>query len=72
MLDKNPDQILDSNLVQIQNEFKENVPNIVLCSEPFHKVEFQALTFYPKLQINFTGFHTVDLQDGAVISKRRI
>ena len=40
MLDKNPDQILDSNLVEIQNEFKENVPNIVLCSEPFHKIEF--------------------------------
>ena len=40
VLDKNPDQILDSNLVEIQNEFKENVPNIVLCSEPFHKIEF--------------------------------
>ena len=40
MLDKNPDQILDSNMVEVQNEFKENVPNIVLCSEPFHKIEF--------------------------------
>ena len=40
MLDKSPDQIFDSKLVGIQNEFKENIPNIVLCSEPFHKVEF--------------------------------
>ncbi|KFM15955.1 hypothetical protein SCCGRSA3_02508 [Marine Group I thaumarchaeote SCGC RSA3] len=40
MLDKSPDQILDSNLVHIQNELKEKLPNIVLCSEPFHKAEF--------------------------------
>ena len=40
MLDKSPDQILDSKLVHIQNEFKDKTPNIVLCSEPFHKVEF--------------------------------
>ncbi len=40
VLDKNPEQILDNNLVHIQNEFEENVPSIVLCSEPFHKAEF--------------------------------
>ncbi len=40
MLDKSPEQILDNNLVHIQNEFEENVPSIVLCSEPFHKAEF--------------------------------
>lgn len=40
MLDKSPDQILDGNLIHIQNEFKEKLPNIVLCSEPFHKAEF--------------------------------
>ena len=40
MLDKSPEQILDSKLVHIQNEFKEKIPNVVLCSEPFHKAEF--------------------------------
>ncbi len=40
MLDKSPEQILDNNLIHIQNEFEENVPSIVLCSEPFHKAEF--------------------------------
>jgi len=40
VLDKNPEQILDNNLAHIQNEFEENVPSIVLCSEPFHKAEF--------------------------------
>ena len=40
VLDKNPERILDNNLVHIQNEFVQNVPSIVLCSEPFHKAEF--------------------------------
>ena len=40
MLDKNPEQILDTNLTHIQKEFGNNIPSIVLCSEPFHKAEF--------------------------------
>ncbi len=40
MLDKNPEQILDINLLDIQNKFKKNIPNIILCSESFHKIEF--------------------------------
>lgn len=40
VLDKNPEQILDNNLTHIQNEFEQNTPSIVLCSEPFHKAEF--------------------------------
>jgi len=40
VLDKNPEQILDNNLTHIQKEFGNNIPSIVLCSEPFHKAEF--------------------------------
>ena len=40
VLDKNHEQILDNNLTCIQNEFRQNLPSIVLCSEPFHKAEF--------------------------------
>lgn len=40
MLDKNPEQILDSDLTLIRNEFSHKNPNIILCSEPFLKVEF--------------------------------
>ncbi len=40
MLDKNPEQILDNNLTHIQKEFENNIPSLVLCSEPFHKAEF--------------------------------
>jgi hypothetical protein len=40
VLDKNPEIILDNNLENIQNEFKKNIPNLVLCSNSFHKIEF--------------------------------
>ena len=40
MLDKNPEIILDDNLENIQNEFKKNVPSLVLCLNSFHKIEF--------------------------------
>ena len=40
MLDKSPEIILDDNLKKIQNEFRKNVPSLVLCSNSFHKIEF--------------------------------
>ena len=40
MLDKNPKIILDDNLKNVQNEFKKNIPSLVLCSNSFHKIEF--------------------------------
>ena len=40
VLDKNPENILDNNLVHFQNEFRNNIPSMVLCLEPFHKTEF--------------------------------
>ena len=40
MLDKNPEIILDDNLEYIQSEFKKNIPNLILSSNSFHKIEF--------------------------------
>ena len=40
LLDKNPEQIIDNNLVYVINEFSNKNPNIILCSEPFLKAEF--------------------------------
>jgi len=40
VLDKSPKLVLDNNLKYIQNEFRQNNPSIVLCSDPFHKTEF--------------------------------
>ena len=64
MLDKSPEQILDNNLVHIQNEFEQNFPNIVLCSEPFHKAEFldklinstKNPIIYVDLDLLYTGY----------------
>ena len=40
MLDKSPEMILENNLEEIQNKFEQNIPSIIFCSEPFHKMEF--------------------------------
>ncbi len=40
MLDKNPEIILDENIEYIQSEFKKNIPNLILSSNSFHKIEF--------------------------------
>jgi hypothetical protein len=40
VLDKNPEIIFNDNLEYIQNEFKKNIPNLLLCSNSFHKIEF--------------------------------
>ena len=40
MLDKNPEIIFNDNFEYIQNEFKKNIPNLLLCSNSFHKIEF--------------------------------
>ena len=40
MLDKSPEIILDDNLEHIQSEFKKNIPNLILSSNSFHKIEF--------------------------------
>ena len=40
LLDKNPEINLNDNLEYFRNEFKKNVPSLVLCSNSFHKIEF--------------------------------
>jgi len=40
VLDKNPEQILDDDLIYVKKEFSDKNPNIILCSEPFLKAEF--------------------------------
>jgi len=40
VLDKSPEIISDDNLEYIPNEFKKNIPNLILCSNSFHKIEF--------------------------------
>ena len=68
MLDKNPEIILDDNLENIQNEFKKNVPSLVLCSNAFHKIEFlDKLIFSIKNPIIFVDMDL--LYSGYIESK---
>ena len=39
-MDKSPEIISDENVEYIPNEFKKNIPNLILCSNSFHKIEF--------------------------------
>jgi hypothetical protein len=40
VLDKNPEQISDNDLIYVRNEFSSKNPNVILCSDPFLKSEF--------------------------------
>ncbi|WP_342399201.1 hypothetical protein [Nitrosopumilus piranensis] len=72
-MDKNPDQILDSKLIHIQNEFREKIPSIVLCSEPFHKAEFlkklidsiESPIIFVDMDLLYTGY-----VESGIIQKR--
>ncbi len=68
VLDKNPEQILDTELIHMRNEFSNKNPNIILCSEPFLKAEFlNELIDSIKYPIIFLDFDL--LYSGYIISK---
>ena len=62
MLDKNPNQVLDSDLAQIKNEFSEKSLNFILCSKPFLKAEFLNRLVnsnsFPVIFLDFDLLHT--------------
>lgn len=68
VLDKNPEQILDTELIYVKNEFSNKNPNIILCSEPFLKAEFlNELIDSIKYPIIFLDFDL--LYSGYIISE---
>ena len=68
MLDKNPEINLNDDLKHIQNEFRNNVPSLVLCSNSFHKIEFlDKLIFSIKNPIIFVDMDL--LYSGYIESK---
>ena len=76
MLDKNPEQIIDNDLTQIQIKFEQNNPNIVLCSKPFHKVEFLDRlinsTEDPIIFIDMDLLYTGYVQSGMIQKKENL
>ena len=68
VLDKNPEQILDTELIYVKNEFSNKNPNIILCSEPFLKAEFlNELIESSKYPIIFLDFDL--LYSGYIVSE---
>lgn len=68
VLDKNPEQILDTELIYVRNEFSNKNPNIILCSEPFLKAEFlNELINSIKYPIIFLDFDL--LYSGYIVSE---
>ena len=76
MLDKNPEQIIDNDLTQIQIKFEQNNPNIVLCSKPFHKIEFLDKlinsTEDPIIFIDMDLLYTGYVQSGMIQKKENV
>ena len=76
MLDKSPEWVLDNNLTYIQNEFRKNIPSIVLCSEPFYKIEFlntlinsvENLIIFVDMDLLYTGY----IESGMIPKKENL
>ena len=76
MLDKSPEWVLDNNLTYIQNEFRKNIPSIVLCSEPFYKIEFlntlinsvENLIIFVDMDLLYTGY----IESGMIQKKENL
>ena len=70
MLDKNPNWILDNDLVQLKNEFSDKNPNIILCSEPFVKSEFLNRlidsTTFPVIFLDFDLLYSGYVNSGMI------
>jgi len=76
VLDKSPEWVLDNNLTYIQNEFRKNIPSIVLCSEPFYKIEFlntlinsvENLIIFVDMDLLYTGY----IESGMIQKKENL
>jgi len=76
VLDKNPEQIIDNDMTQIQMKFEQNNPNVVLCSKPFHKIEFLDRlinsTEDPIIFIDMDLLYTGYVQSGMIQKKENV
>ena len=75
-MDKSPKRVLDNNLIHIQNEFRKNIPSIVLCSEPYYKIEFlnrlinsvENLIIFVDMDLLYTGY----IESGMIQKKENL
>ena len=75
-MDKNPEQIIDNDLTQIQMKFEQNNPNIVLCLKPFDKTDFLNRlinsTEDPIIFIDMDLLYTGYVQSGMIQKKENV
>ena len=73
---KNPEQIIDNDLTQIQIKFEQNNPNIILCSKSFHKIEFLNRlinsTEEPVIIVDMDLLYTGYVQSGMIQKKENV
>ena len=76
VLDKSPKLIIDNNLIEIKKEFERNNPNIVLCSEPFHKAEFLNILINtiedPIIFVDMDLLYTGYVESGMIQKKENV
>ena len=76
VLDKSPEQVVDNDLTQIQIKFEQNNPNIILCSKPFHKIEFLNRlinsTEGPVIIVDMDLLYTGYVQSGMIQKKDNV
>ena len=76
MLDKNPELSIDDDMIKIQIEFEQKNPNIILCSKPFHKIEFLDrlinLVEDPIIVVDMDLLYTGYVKSGMIQKKENI
>lgn len=76
VLDKNPEKIITEDMNLIKKEFENNVPSLVVCSEPFNKAEFLIhlinSTNFPIIFVDLDFLYSGYVKSGMIEKKNNI
>ena len=76
MLDKSSEQILDNNLRHIQEEIKQKISTMILCSETFDKAKFLNRLIktvqYPTIVVDMDLLYTGYIESGMIKKKENV
>ena len=76
VLDKSPEKIITEDMNLIKKEFENNVPSLVVCSEPFNKAEFLIhlinSTNFPIIFVDLDFLYSGYVKSGMIEKKNNI
>ena len=76
LLDKSPEKIITEDMNLIKKEFENNVPSLVVCSEPFNKAEFLIhlvnSTDFPIIFVDLDFLYSGYVKSGMIEKKNNI